>query len=268
MSANQAAETCKDLIRALKDRPEIQEASPTIIMAGDSICVACIFNPKLQIRNTLLRSAVNNTLQRCREIIEMLSKAKIVLTWMKGTVNAADAVSKLHFNEVDLINSDLYRHRPPDWKAIDGIKQVPFYQMTKDKEEFIPLPHELITKAKEQERKIQELDPERTLSNKIENSLCICEIPEECGIFLTTRAMTNKGKDVVPWRTRSCIGTGMTCRHEENDANDAPDVKRTIAGKTYTGPAKERRIAGEAMKSGTVRGMERQLLKGSMNQLG
>ena len=66
LSANQAAEACKDVIRALKDRPEIQEASPTIIMAGDSICVACLFNPQLQIRNTLLRPAVNNTLQRCR----------------------------------------------------------------------------------------------------------------------------------------------------------------------------------------------------------
>ena len=54
LSANQAAEACKDVIKALKDRPEIQEASPSIVMAGDSICVACLFNPKLQIRNTLL----------------------------------------------------------------------------------------------------------------------------------------------------------------------------------------------------------------------
>ena len=39
LSANQAAEAGKDVIKALKDRPQIQEASPSIVMAGDSIYV-------------------------------------------------------------------------------------------------------------------------------------------------------------------------------------------------------------------------------------
>ena len=83
LSANQAAEACKYVIKALNDRPEIQEPTPSIVMAGDSIFVACLFKPKFQIRNTLLRSAVKNRLQRCREIIEMLPKATITLTWMR-----------------------------------------------------------------------------------------------------------------------------------------------------------------------------------------
>ena len=57
----------------------------------------------------------------------MLPKATITLTWMKGEVNAADAVSKLHFNAVELINSELYRHGPPGLAIIDGKEQVPFY---------------------------------------------------------------------------------------------------------------------------------------------
>ena len=88
---------------------------------------------------------------------------------MKGEVNAADAVSKLHFNAVELINSDLYRHGPTGLAIIDGKEQVPFYQMTKEGEKFIPLPPELINRARDQEEKLLALDPEMTLSNKIEN---------------------------------------------------------------------------------------------------
>ena len=102
----------------------------------------------------------------------MLPKASITLTWMKGEVNAADAVSKLHLNAAELISSDLYRHGPPGLATIDGKNQVPFFQLTKEGEKFIPLPLELINRASEQEKKLLQLDPEKTLSNKIENILC------------------------------------------------------------------------------------------------
>ena len=86
------------------------------------------------------------------------------------------------------------RHGPPGLATIDGKNQVPFYQITKDGEKLIALPAELINRAREQEKKLQELDPERSLSNKIENTLCVlCEEPEDCGVYLTTRSMSKEG---------------------------------------------------------------------------
>ena len=94
----------------------------------------------------------------------------------------------------------LYRHGHPDLATIDGKDQVPFYQLTNDGEKFIPLPAELLNRAREQEKKLQELDPERSLSNKIENTLCVlCEEPEECGVYLTTRSMSKESNTAKPW---------------------------------------------------------------------
>ena len=163
----------------------------------------------------------------------MLPKATITLTWMKGEVNVADAVSKLHFNAVELINSDLYRHGPPGLATIDGKDQLPLYQLTNEGEKCIPLTPELINRARDQEKRLLELDPEWTLSNKIENTLCVtCEEPEECGIYLTTRSMTKDNKGNKPWHTRSCMGPGVKCGHIEDQlSRDSPTKKRTIAGR-------------------------------------
>ena len=80
----------KELAKAIQHRKEIVETPIDIYSIGDSICTCCLFNPNIEIRNVLIKSAIWATKQRCREIIEILPNATIYLTWMPGSKNTAD----------------------------------------------------------------------------------------------------------------------------------------------------------------------------------
>ena len=76
------------------------------LWGGYSICTVCLFNPEIDIRNVLIKGAINTTKQRIKEILEILPKATIHLTWIAGEKNTADAASKLHSNPVKVLNSE------------------------------------------------------------------------------------------------------------------------------------------------------------------
>ena len=57
-----------------------------------------------------------------------------MLCWMDGKSNAADSTSKLTYDNVNIINSKLYREGPNHLHE-DGPDRVVFYKVTKDKEE-------------------------------------------------------------------------------------------------------------------------------------
>jgi hypothetical protein len=62
---------------------------------------------------------------------------------MDGKLNAADSTSKLMFENVEIMNSKLYRNEPGNLHY-ESEERVVFYRITKDKEEWIPLPEKLI----------------------------------------------------------------------------------------------------------------------------
>ena len=78
--------------------PEMQQMVLEIILYGDSSCVAALFNPTLAIK----------TIQRAKTVIEMMPNAQIFFSWIAGTENAADLVSKVFIDPIAAINSDLF----------------------------------------------------------------------------------------------------------------------------------------------------------------
>ena len=83
------------VVECLKVDPEMQQMPLEIILYGDSSCVAALFNPALAIKNSLLRKAVYGIIQRAKTVIEMMPNAQIFFSWIAGTDNAADIVSKV-----------------------------------------------------------------------------------------------------------------------------------------------------------------------------
>ena len=74
------------------------------------VVLQTLFNPTLAIKNSLLRTAVYRTIQRAITILEMMPTALIYFSWIAGTDNAADLVSKVFIDPIAAMNSDLFRH--------------------------------------------------------------------------------------------------------------------------------------------------------------
>ena len=187
----------KEVAKSIEYRIKIRESEILILLGGDSVCPACLFNPEIDIRDVLIKGAINTTKKRMKEILEILPNAVIHLTWLAGEKNTADAASKLHSNPVKILNSDAYRHGPKELLSIDGTEHISYFRIDARGEEFTPLPERLIQTAKGAEEKMKNLDPTKTLSNnpieELENNMCItCEEKEICGIYATTRDMEKK----------------------------------------------------------------------------
>ena len=163
-------------------------AEPDIIAAGDSLCTACLFDPNIEIRNVLVKGAVWATKERCKEIVEMMQNAKVILTWIPGELNTADYASKLHANPTKLLNEQKYRKGPKEVLNINDHTNIKYYEVSKDGEKYFPLPVKLIEGARTKEKKLINLDPTRTLSNNVkeqeEVNICNACIDEDaCGIY-------------------------------------------------------------------------------------
>ena len=155
-----------EVVKSIEYRIEIRESEILVILGGDSVCTACLFNPEIDIRNVLIKGAINSTKQRMKEILELLPKAVIHLTWLAGEKSTADAASKLQSNPVKILNSDVYRHGPKELMTIDGVDHVSYYKMDADGETFTPLPEHLIQTAKGKEEKLRNMDPTKTFHSK------------------------------------------------------------------------------------------------------
>jgi hypothetical protein len=131
--ALQAEETRK-IVQVLKHRPEIADTELQVLLAGDSICVATLFNPRIVMKNVLPKTAIMAVKDKCQDIIRLFPKATIQLAWMDGKLNAADSTSKLMFENVVIINSKLYQNGPGNLHY-DNEERVVFYRISKDKEE-------------------------------------------------------------------------------------------------------------------------------------
>merc|ERR1711942_354070 len=120
MAKPHQANMVKEVAKSIEFRLALGLPRLLVIMGGDSVCTACLFNPEIEIRNVLIKGAINTTKQRMKEILEILPEATIHLTRIAGDKNTADAATKLHSNPVRVLNSDTYRHGPKELLMIDG----------------------------------------------------------------------------------------------------------------------------------------------------
>ena len=227
----------KEVAKSIEFRVEIRESKILVIMGGDSVCTACLFNPEIEIRNVLIKGAINTTKQRMKEILEILPEATIHLTWIAGDKNTADAATKLHSNPVRVLNSDAYRHGPMELLTIDGEEHISYYKMDAQSEVFTPLPEKLIQTAKGAEDKMKNMDPTRTMSNnpieEQENNMCItCKEEEMCGIYATTRAMAKRQTEakVEEYKVPKIeeVSKGQECQEKREDGKFKLQNKRRV----------------------------------------
>ena len=83
-----------------------------IVLFGDSICVALLFNTTFQLKNTLLRNAIVNTKSRARQIIEYFPNSTVYFSYVPGKLNPADYLSKLFLDPIQAVKSSLWRYGP------------------------------------------------------------------------------------------------------------------------------------------------------------
>ena len=133
--------------------PEMQQMTLEIILYGNSSCVAALFNPALAIKNSLFRTA---TIQRTKTIIQMMPNAQIFFSWIAGTENAADLVSKVFIDPIAAIKSDLFRHGGTFMVTKDYKGEVFMKISEKDGVEWKGISNK-ITKAEENTKKLKKL---------------------------------------------------------------------------------------------------------------
>ena len=70
------------------------------------------------------------------------------------------------YDNINIINSKLYREGP-DHLHENSPDRIVFYKVTKDKEEWIPLPERLIMRAMKQSDKILKASAQETFANNV-----------------------------------------------------------------------------------------------------
>ena len=53
----------KEVVKSRKYRVEMRESEILVVLGVDSVCTACLFNPEINIRNVLIKGAINSTKQ-------------------------------------------------------------------------------------------------------------------------------------------------------------------------------------------------------------
>ena len=79
MAKPNQANMVKEVAKSIEYRIKIRDSQILIILGGNSVCAACLFNPEIDIRNVLIKGAINPTKQRMKEILEILPNAVIQL---------------------------------------------------------------------------------------------------------------------------------------------------------------------------------------------
>jgi hypothetical protein len=125
------------------------------------------------------------------------------------------------------MNSSLYRNGPGNLHY-ENEDRVVFYKITKDKEEWIPLPEKLIMRAKTETEKIQKTESSESFANNRPDEIeecAMCHQTEDCGIYLTRQMAKEQQEageppEIVPGlnprkrkaKTQSCEGSGLRCK--------------------------------------------------------
>ena len=127
-----------------------------LIVNGDSLCTALLMNPNLQSKNILLQGASVNTHSKAKEVLEILPNAEILFTWSPGISNPADLSTKLIFDPITQVNSELFRNGPNFYNSKTEILKNTYMKVTNKGVKWFGLPEE-VTKIKQNVEKLKEL---------------------------------------------------------------------------------------------------------------
>ena len=209
------------IVECLIVDPELQVKPLEIMLYRDSSCVAALFNPSLAIKNSLLRTAVYGTIQRAKQVLTLMPNAVVHFSWIAGTENAADLVSKVFIDPIQAMNSDLFRHGGTFMLTKEYKGEIFMTIRRKDGVDYVEWKgiSNKITKAEENTKKLKtllETRGEDKMGNDNVEECNLCGEVELCGTYLTTRAQTY-GKEAI--KSKETRKHGPIFKHDENLKN-------------------------------------------------
>merc|ERR1711942_446568 len=123
-----------------------------IVIATDSVCSALTFKPGLQLKNTLVRNAVDNCLHGAQDLLQMFPLCTIHFTWIPGTMNCADPLTKLLPDPIQLLNGSTWQNGSRIMQTMEDNINHTFLKIDCEGVKYLGLPEE-ITKIEQNRTK-------------------------------------------------------------------------------------------------------------------
>ena len=123
-----------------------EEYDREILFIGytDSVSSTQLFNPDIIIKNVLVRNAIQQCLNDCKELLQLYKNSSMIFKWIPGhLMGGADYISKYHPNCVDLCNSKLWREGCENLNIPSLYQENVFLRITQDCTEYYPLSEKL-----------------------------------------------------------------------------------------------------------------------------
>ena len=187
----------------LSTRSELEDASLIIVIATDSVCSALTFKPGLQLKNTLVRNAVDNCLHGAQDLLQLFPLCTIHFTWIPGTMNCADPLTKLLPDPIQLLNGSTWQNGSKIMQTMeDNISHTFLKVDCENGVQYLGLPEE-VTKIEQNRSKLLEARGADKFDNREKVVKCFkCGMEEEyCGTLLTRAQakLLDKQPTVHPW---------------------------------------------------------------------
>ena len=127
--------------KAFKPHWDLNEKADMLFLgSGDSKIILFYYNPRRRIPCPLNRNSVLSTISFFNELISIYPKAKCALNWVEGSLNSAEIVSKYNGCPIRQANSTFFRHSAMHNKELAYIMTNVFFELSKEKCNYMPLP--------------------------------------------------------------------------------------------------------------------------------
>ena len=114
-----------------------------IYCPGDSVCVSSFYDRRKQIKNVLVRNAVESCKSALDDVVNTFPLCRIRYTWLAATYNVSDVMTKLTLDPIKICNSEIWRSGHKIFLDEEELKKNTFYEVTLNTKEYIALPDHL-----------------------------------------------------------------------------------------------------------------------------
>ena len=165
----------------------------------------------LKLKNTLVRNAVENCIRGAQEIMQFFPLCTIHFTWIKGTENTADPLTKMFPYPIQLSNGDRWIHGSDVMKTQQSNTAHTFLKVDCEKGvQYLGLPEE-ITKIEQNKAKLTGALGAERFDDREQEARCLrCGMDEEfCGTLLTgaQSRKQSSGPEMAPQPPKNPVST-------------------------------------------------------------
>ena len=121
MAAPLASDALATILDSLKY--DFSDHPMEIHFLSDSTCFLSMLNPIIELKNTLFQNCVNSFKDRIMSINAQFPNARITIGFVPTDQNAADTVTKILLDPVQVVNSKLYREGPVKYESLETLRE-------------------------------------------------------------------------------------------------------------------------------------------------